>query len=270
MNQALAASYTPINFAVLDGFIQTYSFEKKEDFDFDNTRDEILYQYDPYELYNYLDLKEDDSNHWILFFKAMCLYELGYDANTEMKQATDLGNKLAKKYIDRNNEIVEHWLIIDYINSYFDWETIEDLDNRHREAKDCTEIHKEMDRTERRVLSDLKTIPEIFDDEEAALEIARIYQNLDQLFEANSYVDETICWLARAGKIHDLLEINEGGIEGLAYIQNDLLIGIVNIVNEHHSMKNRLERLEQAYEELKKVREMDFNDIISNGVGEYL
>lgn len=132
--------------------------------------------------------------------------------------------------------------------------------NIHWDMREIKELNDE-------VVTDLRKIKECVFARRVFLGDAmiRIYEELNRINCNNRYMDEII--FLRNNTIH------ENKWNRLQTYRED----VYTVINSNYYNKIRNERLEKenkelkaAYEELKKLKELDFNNLISNGVGSYL
>lgn len=85
--------------------------------------------------------------------------------------------------------------------------------------------------------------------------LANLYNNLYMTFEDEIYYRKYL---------QTLLELEND------YLQKEYSWMLPSLIKHHFKLQDKYEELRKSYEELKKVKEMDFNDIVSNGVGDFL
>lgn len=226
------------------------------------------------------------TNSWIPYFKARSL-DIVYEEKIKLyKKSADLGNhfamlKYANYILDKNEKGKYLKLAVDsgnpealleYIIFYMRLCTFtEDQDDLDMWISTSGWSTEKKDRFRDQVLEDIKKFPVKLplskeddllkiplDKREIYGYIATIYENLDNMYQHNRYSSEftyyTLCSVG--SNIHNFLE--------------NYSDKICKVIQENMETKIKYEELKKSYEELKKVKEMDFNDIVSSGVGEFL
>lgn len=197
-----------------------------------------------------------------------------------MKKAADLGNPYAmikiadmsddemdkKKYIKLASEAGSPEGILRYIVEYIKEEyKVVELDELNDVDKPL------LPEFERKILTDLSRMPKISSSNRQPGE----YEYLNELY---SHVYTFLYTKTSGDKFLDRFMYYrlEGGFLGGNGLNNHR-DDVRKVIKRNYLKNQRIHKLEdentelkKAYNELKKVKQMDFNDIVSNGVGNYL
>lgn len=215
----------------------------------------------------YLENKDNaKENSWILLWKARIAFISNNDRLTAniakwLEASLNLGNPYAMiEYArtclsqDQKDEKDQLYLkalekgyyagLINHIDHYF---------NKMADEWEGEDVDKEI---EPRVLADLERLAKFRENDLIINAMLYTYSNLDRLFN-NYYVDQYVKYIRK----------QQHGIETLIEEHTEY---IEIIIDKYLELKEEHKRLEEAYNELKKVKEMDFNNIVSNQVGGYL
>lgn len=189
-----------------------------------------------------------------------------------MKKSADLGNPYAMfliaNFIEDETEIQKYLesacnlglsrAVIQYVTNYIKKEY--KVDDLYSTQIYDTPIFTEL---ESRITTDLSKFHNIESIENSSFwdSLADIYYFLNSGFSGDKYLDQLVYCRYRS--------------DNLDYYQNRSEINAV--IHRNYTRAKRIDLLEKenmelkaAYEELKKLKELDFNNLISNQVGEYL
>ena len=224
---------------------------------------------------------ENKGNFWVPYLKTHITF--AEERKLAKIEAANLGNIFAMyecvQIYDDDTENIEYLekamqagypiAIFHYIINYL----LEDS-NICDIAEDAKEWSLEKkDQVRDRTLEDLKKFPNLQDLQGAGKldwqvqykeitskiygHISTIYNILGLIYGDDRYRDE-------------ILYYNSYVPHPSLYTENELRHWVQVLSRRNYERKMKLEKLEQAYEELKKIKEMDFNNIVSNSVGGYL
>ena len=202
----------------------------------------------------YLREKFGKEYHWYLYFNG--IYQ---DDEDMLKKSAELGNPYAMIQYREVNESEDlgrylraydlglyKGLVIYLQKRYYP----PDGDNIEYVSLD----RKEMKETVNDLLSYIENL-KIYEKEDSDRMILQIYKSLNRMCD-NAYQDEYIEYIIKLDSWYELIHDEE-----------DLLR---SALEDYVELKKEHQKLKVAYNELKELKKMDFNDMIGNQVGEYL
>ena len=205
---------------------------------------------------------------WYCYLKALTISDM-FETLDMMQKSAELGNSYAMiYYADRKGNPEKNYLkiaadlghpeaIVKYIMCYFHTDEIL-YDDLKIEDSVALELEK-------MVLSDLQKLPKLKNPEldQIYCLLRNIYEALD-IISGDDYLDEIMYYKSWA--------VGAFGYNVNEYAETSRQIARRNYDKklENQQLKKENEELKKAYDELKKLKELDFNNLISNGVGEYL
>lgn len=264
-----------LDFESVDELLEYDKFTLPWNYDIEKLLQEIERLESRTKLFEYVTTKFslNSNNSWVPYFAGIKWDTPGDTEIALYKTSADLGNPFAmvryadlvkdekekEKYLNLAINLGSPDALYNYIKSYIP----DELNNLSLEQKD---------QLRDRILRDIKKFPadqttESFNvlepatssqQEKARCEyLARIYQILNDMYGDNRYLSELLYYQRY---FHDC---NSSFVEYNVDKINDLIL---------ESLKNKAkyEELKSSYEELKKVKQMDFNDIVSSEIGEFL
>lgn len=269
---------------LIQTFLSIPAFDQKYwESDLRQTIEDIIDNFKDYDLFDVLRSLEvptpEDPIKLSLYYYLYALYitHLPYQFDW-MKKAADLGNPYAMLYITDHSEdeteiqkyikmaykayspIATVQYIINYITDEYKVKEIEEINDQMHEMLENSKLLE----LEARIIADLSRISKA-KCEEITNSIVKIYTFLDNEASTDKYIDQLMYYKLR----NNDLEYRNGLRENVDEIGK--------IIRRNLQKKERISELEKevyelkkAYAELKKLKELDFNNLIGNQVGEYL
>ena len=230
-------------------------------------------------LTQYLNSKNLPNNSWVSYLSTsedyveqVRLHQKSADlgnpfAMLQCAEAEDLlDEKEREKYLKSAVDLGYPKAIYSYILFYLAGkENIDDID-LWLQTKDWNIEQK--DQLRDRVLEDIKKFPvdlQLTDRIHLSLEqhviygyIADLFYHLNDMYKDGRYSTEVTYYMLCSNMTQrEFTQIYSGIVYDV-------------IISENFIRKIEYEKLKKSYEELKKVKAMDFNSIVSNGVGDFL
>lgn len=197
------------------------------------------------EVRQYLE-KQDPKNSWVQYLLSRLLHRNDPEKLIHLKKAADLGNPHAMFTLAINY----HGSIVGKAELIFKAANL----GHHEAIVRYLEYELQEDKVDLKKLEPyIKKIEETKDPEF----LINIYGKLNSIFPEQGWYTKLI------EAISDSYYDEEKIIEKCPDV-------LLSLVDKYLKLEKEHEELKRSYEELKKIKEMDFNNIVSSGVGEFL